>query len=184
MIQRVFTLLLILSSQLFAYNYDDTIIKIEAKLFPKIALLEENIKKSQSKFLSITIFANEIDTLAAYNFKKAIETNYPQEFSGKKIHVNVKQFSLKTAQKVDAIIILSHTQAKLKEITKWANKNAIVSFSYDPYYLENGVLASIYIGKTTQPYLNSSSMKKYGFHFNAFLLQLCKFKQIQEYNEK
>jgi len=176
MTQRVLTLLLILSVQLSAYSYNDTIIKIEAKLFPKIALLEENIQNSHSKFLSITIFTNEVDTLFAYNFKKAIELQYPKDFSSKKVRVDVKQFSLKTAQKVDAIIILNHTSTKLKKITKWANKNAIVSFSYDPYYLKHGVLASIYIGKTTQPYLNSSIMKKYGFRFNAFLLQLCKFK--------
>jgi len=184
MIQRVLTLLLILSVPLFSYSYDDTIIKIEAKLFPKIALLEENIQDSKSKFLSITIFVNEIDKLAAYNFKKAIELQYPKDFSGKKVRVDVKQFSLKSAQKVDAIIILNNTQAKLKKITKWANKNGIVSFSYDPYDLENDVLVSIYIGKTTKPYLNSSVMKKYGFRFNAFLLQLCKFKQIQGHNEK
>jgi len=184
MIQRVFTLFLILSLQLFACSYDDTILKIEAKLFPKIALLEQNIQKSQSKFLTITIFANEIDRVTAYNFKKTIEMNYPQEFSGKRIQVNVRQFSLKSVQKVDAIIILNHTQKKIKEITKWANENAIVSFSYDPYDLENGVLASIYIGKTTKPYLNSSVMKKYNFQFNAFLLQLCKLKQINEQNEK
>jgi len=184
MIQRVLTLLLIVSLQLFANSYDDTILKIEAKLFPKIALLEQNIQKSQSKFLNITIFANEIDRVTAYNFKKTIEKNFPQAFSGKKIQVDVKQFSLQGAQKVDAIILFNHTCKKIQEITKWANKNAIVSFSYDPCYLENGVLASIYLGKTTKPYLNSSVMKKYNFQFNAFLLQLCKLKQVNEQNEK
>ena len=177
MIQRVLTLLLILSAQIFAYSYDDTIIAIEAKLFPKIILLEENLEKSQKNEIKIIILSSKIDQKVAFRFKHAIEKNYPNKLAGKKLIVTVENFAQAKNHISDAIIILNHSKEDVIQIAQWANKNNIISFSYDPYYLEYGVLASIYIGKTTKPFLNSKIMKEYDFNFNAFLLQLCKFTQ-------
>ena len=180
MIQRVLTLLLILSAQIFAYSYDDTIIQIEAKLFPKIILLEENMQDSKKSEIKIVILSSKLDENVASRFKSAIEKNYPNRLAGKKILVSVKTFSQAKKDTSDALIILKHSEDELTQIALWANKNHIISFAYDPYYLEYGVLASIYIGKTTKPFLNSTIMKEYNFNFNAFLLQLCKFTTTKE----
>ena len=73
MIKRVSLFFLLLSTLLYAKQYDATIMAIEAKLFPKIALLEQHIKQDSSAELRITIFANEIDFDAAENFKTKYE---------------------------------------------------------------------------------------------------------------
>jgi len=174
MIKRIFLLLLI-SISLFAKQYDPTIIAIEAKLFPKIALLEQHIKHNPSGVLKITILAKEIDFSAAEIFRLKIESNYPDMIGNKKVVVNILKFKSPTLKLSDAVIVLSHKPKELQAIALWANKNKIVSFAYDPSYLKYGLLSSIYIGKSTKPYLNRKIMKKYNFIFDSYLLQLSKF---------
>lgn len=174
MLRSLVLLLLLLSSILFAKQYDTRIMTIEAKLFPKIALLEQHIKNNPSKILSIVILANEIDLNAAENFKTKIISNYPDPISNKQIVVNILKLEQLKDNPPDAIIVLSHEEKKLKEIASWANKNKIVSFVYDPSYFKYGYLASIYVGKTTKPNLNKKTILEYNFIFDPYLLQLSK----------
>lgn len=176
MIKRVFFLFLILSSLLLARNYDQTIIDIESKLFPKMALLEKRVEKSSSPYLNISIVANEMDFDVAQGFKTNIESSYPNAMLNKKIITKVIRFEDLKTQTPDAIIVLHDSKETLRAIASWANERKIVSFAYDPSYLEDGFLASIYIEKSTKPYLNAQVIKKFGFIFNTYLLRLSKFK--------
>lgn len=177
MIKRVCFLLLLLSAQLFSQQYEMNIVHIEAKLFPKIALLEKQIQKSDAPNLNIYIFAKNIDLDVAQSFKAQIEANYPDALLNKKIVVRVMDFTQDMKQKPAAVIVLQHSNRELKKIAAWANKNRIITLAYDPAYLNNGLLVSIHIGKTIQPYLNKQMIKKYGFIFNPYLMQLSKFKE-------
>lgn len=163
MIQRLFLLLLVLSVLLRAKEYNDTVMDIEAKLFPKIALLEERIANNPSPYLTIAIIYTEPDYNVAQNFKQKIESCYPNKLRDKKVLVTL------------ALLVLSHEPRELEIIALWANKNKIVTFAYEPAFLEYGLTASIYIGKATKPYLNNSIIKKHGFVFDPYLLQLSKF---------
>lgn len=175
MIQRLFFLLLVLSVLLGAKEYDNTVMDIEAKLFPKIALLEESIAHNPSPNLTITIICTEPDYDVAQNFKQKIEFYYPNKLRDKKVLVTLAQFGDTHIENADALLVLSHEPHELEIIALWANKNKIVTFAYDPAFLEYGLIASIYIGKDTKPYLNNSIIKKYGFVFDPYLLQLSKF---------
>lgn len=175
MIQKLFFLFLVLSALLGAKEYDDTVMDIEAKLFPKMALLEEKIANNPSPYLTIAIIYTESDYDAAQNFKQKIESYYPNKLRNKKVLVTLAQFGLSHIVDTDAFLVLSHDAHDLEIIALWANKNKIVTFAYEPTFLEYGLIASIYIGKTTKPYLNNHSIKKYGFVFDPYLLQLSKF---------
>ena len=177
MIKRVCFLLLLLSVQLFSQQYDMNIVYIEAKLFPKIALLEKQIQKSDAPDLNIYIFAKDIDLDVAQSFKSKIEANYPNILLNKKIIVRIMNFTQDIKHKPAAIIVLQHSKKELQKIAMWANKNKIITFAYDPIDLNVGLLVSIYIGKTIQPYLNKQIIKQYGFIFNPYLMQLSKFKE-------
>ncbi|MBA3027182.1 MAG: hypothetical protein FP820_12395 [Sulfurimonas sp.] len=175
MIQRLFLLLLVLSVLLRAKEYNDTVMDIEAKLFPKIALLEERIANNPSPYLTIAIIYTEPDYNVAQNFKQKIESCYPNKLRDKKVLVTLAQFGLSHIVDTDALLVLSHEPRELEIIALWANKNKIVTFAYEPAFLEYGLTASIYIGKATKPYLNNSIIKKHGFVFDPYLLQLSKF---------
>jgi hypothetical protein len=174
MIQKILSLLIILSVQLFASQYNSIILELEAKLFPKMILLSEDLDKNATA-LNIYIIAKEIDTHSAEQFKKLIKSNYPDKILGKKVEVSVKKFK-HFKDLPNALIVLRHNEEELSKIALWANKNKIISLAYDPSYMQYGILASIYIGKTTKPYLNKTAIQKYGFVFNPYLLELSKFK--------
>ena len=173
MIKKLFLLCLLFISNLSALEYDATILELEAKLFPKMILLSDTLHKKNGT-LSIYIITQEIDIKSAEYFQDLILTNYPKKISGKKIEVSIKEFT-KFKKNPDAIIVLDHSEERLTKIALWANSNKIISLAYDPYYMSYGLLASLYIGKTIKPYINSTTMKKYNFSFNPYLLKLSKF---------
>ncbi|MEA3373192.1 MAG: hypothetical protein U9Q62_05810 [Campylobacterota bacterium] len=175
MIKRAFLLFLLLSTLLLAKQYDTTIMAIEAKLFPKIALLEQHIKDNKSPTLEITILAIETDYHAAERFKKQIESTYPKGIAERKLRVNISKFRPDHMEKPDAVIVLSHRPEELKAIASWANRNQIVSFSYDPFNLSYGLLISIYFGQSAKPYLNRKVIHENRFVFDHYLLKLSKF---------
>lgn len=170
--------LLLFPSFVYSKYYDNNIMTIEAKLFPKILVLEESIKENSSGKLIIAIVANKENLYAAMIFKNKILSNYPNTIDGKKVTVYVSNFKNLNKEHIDGIIVLGHASEELKEIALWANQNKIVSFVYDYSNLKYGFLASIYIGKTTKPYLNKSTILKYNFTFDAYLLQLSKINSI------
>ena len=174
MMQRVFSLLLLLQVYIFAAHYNPTIIELEAKLFPKMLVLSEELKKDAPN-LYICIITKETDMRHAQLFKEIIQKNYKEKLTGKNVVVTIRNFD-DIEHYPDGIIVLQHTQKEIERIANWANANKIVSFSYDPTYLEHGILASLYIGVSTKPYLNREIIKKYKFRFNPYLLELSKFK--------
>ncbi|MEN4045676.1 hypothetical protein [Sulfurimonas sp. NWX367] len=162
---------------LFGYQYDTVIIDIEAKLFPKIALMEKSVQKSPSKRLNIWIVYKKIDTKMAKKFKFKIEMLYKMPLLGKKITVDTVLMSQynKMQNLPDALIVLSYDSKEMKDIAKWANENKIVSFVYEPKDLQYGFLGSVYIGLCVKPYLNKKTIKEFGFVLTPYLLQLSKF---------
>lgn len=174
MIKRVLSLLLLLSLPLLASHYNSTVLKIEAKLFPKMALLNENLDKNSTE-LKLYILALPEDFNRAKELKNFIEFYYQEKVGGKDIRVSIKQF--KDFEKLpDALIILHHSPEELTKIAHWANRHKIVTLAYDPSYMEYGLLSSIYIGKSVKPYLNREVIQKYNFIFNPNLLKLSKFR--------
>lgn len=174
MIGKLITLVLVLSLKLFASQYDDTILSLEAKIFVKMTLLSEKRNRRGDDTLRIFIITRECDFGSAQKFKDMIVEYYPNRVLGKKVVVSIKEFS-STLTYPDAIIVLKHSQEQLKEIALWANEHKVVSFGYDPAYMQMGILASLYIGKSLKPYLNKSIMQHYHFKFNPYLLELSKF---------
>jgi hypothetical protein len=174
MIKKLLVSLLLVQLQVFANHYKSTIIELEAKLFPKMLMLSEDIKKD-SQYLHIYIIAQEKDMNRAKEFKTAIESNYKEKLMNKTVKVYIQEFH-SIENYPDGIIVLHHSQEELLRISNWANANKIVSFSYEPSYLDFGILGSLYIGASTKPYLNKKVIKKYKFNFNPYLLELSKFK--------
>lgn len=167
-------LFLFLTLQLFGNYYNSTMIEIEAKLFPKMMIFSADIDK-KSKILKIEIVAHAQDYRYAQEFKEAIKSNYPDKLMNRALQVSITELS-KMDSSSDAIIVLNHTEKELVKIATFANSRKIPSFAYNPFYMDSGILASLYIGRTTKPYLNKDVMQKYNFTFNPYLLKLSRFR--------
>ena len=164
-------------TSLFGYQYNSVILDIEAKIFPKIALMEKSVQNSPSKSLHIIIVYKKINAKVAKKFQSKIEMTYKAPLLGKKIVVDVVLMRRyhKLQMLPDVIIVLSYPPKEMKDIAKWANENKIVSFVYEPKDLQYGFLGSVYIGLSVKPYLNKETIKESGFVFTPYLLQLSKF---------
>ncbi|WP_428738441.1 hypothetical protein [Sulfurimonas sp.] len=174
MIKKVFSFI-VFSIQLFAYSYDNAIIEIEAKLFPKIAVLEKTTQKEKTDTLQVYIVHTEVDHDTAQKFKTSIEKFYSEKLINKKISVSIiiqEQLSL---TQEGMLIVLYHPTKNLKEIAQWANEHHRISFIYDYLEIEYGFLGSIYADQEIKPYLNRQTIQKYNFNFDTYLLGLSKF---------
>ncbi len=176
--KKILFIFLITVASLFSYEYDDTIMSIEAKLFPKIALMEQHIRQKPKSSLDIFILYKEIDEDVAKKFAAKIKQRYREALLGKKICVDrLLLTEIDKVQKIpDVIIVLSYDAKEMRSVAAWSNKNGVVSFVYEPKDLEYGFVGSVYIGKTVKPYLNKQTIKEHGFVFTPYLLQLSKFK--------
>ncbi len=174
MIKRSIFLLGTLVSLLGA-AYNPTIMAIEAKLFPKIALLEQHVKSRTSTSLKITIVSIESEREFAVQFKERMEKAYPNGILGRSLQIGIEPFSKTMDEDHHVLIVLTHSDRQLKKIAQWANEKKIVTMAYDPYHLKYGLLVSIYFGKTAQPYINRKVSNEVDFEFDHYLLNLAKF---------
>ena len=57
---------------------------------------------------------------------------------------------------------------------EFAREHSIVTYAYNPSYLKEGVLMSLYIDQKTRPYLNLTEAKSYNIRFSNILLKIAK----------
>ncbi|MCK9372932.1 MAG: hypothetical protein M0P91_07025 [Sulfuricurvum sp.] len=62
----------------------------------------------------------------------------------------------------------------ISQISAWGISNSVPTFSYDPKDLDNGILGSIAIERTTVIYLNKNVLKLSKIRFNETLFQIAR----------
>lgn len=62
----------------------------------------------------------------------------------------------------------------ITQISAWGISNSVPTFSYDPKDLDNGILGSIVIERTTVIYLNKNILKLSKIRFNETLFQIAR----------
>jgi len=151
----IFLFLIIFS---FATAIDKNLLLIEAKLYPKIALLINDL--SAKKKINIAIIANNKTLEIATEFKNFILEN-------KKFKVNiVKEANLK----YDVYILTYDVD---KSVLKKLIKNKKVIFTIYPNKINNAMF-SIYIGPRIYPYINPKLIKEAKIKINPIIFKVGK----------
>ena len=172
--RRVLVFLILINISLFAYKYNDFLIKADAKIFPKIILLDKYMKnKIVNGSIKIAILYEENDLNTAIVLKSAIFDTNRRKLENYKLEVdlvNIKDF-LNDDIKYNAIFILKTSCENFEQIAKKISNTGIVSFVYDKNDLEKGFLFSIDIENKPIIYMNKKALNK-NFDFIPELYQL------------
>lgn len=162
---------------LFGYSYDDLVLKAQSSIFPKIMLLDKEIKnKLVNNKIIYTIVYDEDDYQTALHVKEDINTVFKGHFDKYPYEITLVNFShLSPTIKTSALYVLKSSKENIKKAANIARKKGIVSFSYDVNNLQYGLLFSLHIEKSTLLYLNKEYLSMKKIDFVDLLLQMVKF---------
>jgi len=174
--KKILFLYLTLVNIVFAYNYDDVILKAQASIFPKIILLDKKIEdKLIDGKIIYTIVYNKDDYLTALSIEKFIDKNFQGQLDKYDYKINLvefENFSLKT--EASAIYVLNQSD-QIENIATMAREKGIISFSYDINNLKKGLMFSLVIEKSTVLYLKKEILFTKKIEFVDALLQMVRF---------
>jgi hypothetical protein len=161
---------------LFAYNYDDLLLKAQSSIFPKIMLLDKKVKNKliENKVVYTIVYDNN-DYETALHVKNYIDTVFKGHFNGYLYEINIVDFEhMSMNTKASAFYVLKSFKKNIEKVANIARQKGVITFSYDIENLKYGLLLSLIIQKSTVIYLNKENLTK-DIDFVDFLFQMVKF---------
>lgn len=157
-----------------ATTYDSTLLQIGAKIFPKIALMEQGTNERIESTLNFAIVTLPSNKETAQRLSEMVKRQYPDGINNHRLSLTI--VSPKEALEMNNghgfILLLNSENNMLIPIIEHAAKNKILTFSLDPSLLQKGVAVSLYVGKNVKPYINTSTLKQVPFNFEYGFLKL------------
>lgn len=166
-----FTLLLLFS---FLHGQNNLLLDTHIRMIPKIMALDTKlVSKSGSKKIELAIIYDDERKKLATEIASEINRHYNNKvgnitFSASAVSSN----ELIEHRDIDFIYTIALTSPSLKKVAQWGLRNGIPTFSDDINGLDNGILGSIAIERSTVIYLSKSALKEGKFRFNESLFQI------------
>ena len=161
MISKKIFFIIFLQFSLFANSvYNINFLDFQAKVFPKIILLDNNFEdKLLENSVVLTILYEEIDYSTVEILKDKIEKEY-NSLKDYNLKVNSLKYSEFNANKLStAYILLLGKDKKILEISKILSSNSRLTFAYDNSYLDLGVIFGLSITSKVDILLNIEALK-------------------------
>jgi len=167
-------LLSFLSMNLAAVEIDSLLLKAEATIFPKIILLDQDIKdKAYNNRLTLDIIYTADERDGAEELKSMIDTEHKHqlgEFVFETRLVNSEQFEKRAD--VSAYYVFDASTETVKTIIAHAAQTRRICFGY--YYKDRETLVSMHVKEKTYIYLNKAALREYRVSFLPIFYKLAK----------
>jgi len=171
---KLFFLLGIAFSLIFATTINGSLLKIHATIVPKLFLMDYSYKeKVNNNSIIIALIYNRVDYKKALLLKNRIEDRYSRGL--KSFHIKTKLVLYSDIDGFDANIyyLFPSESEDIRKVLKKADENQALTFSYLENDLKYGVMISLNIGKKVRPILNLDAIRQYKISFRPILLDIC-----------
>jgi hypothetical protein len=176
LINRFFFLFIftLFSTVLHASDYDDDTLDIFSKIIPRFVLMSSQKNTLQNK-ISICILHDKFDARAAETLTDKIYKNYPDGIKNYKIKVTESDYSnVDVCGKSQLVFMFDSNENNIDNSIRILNQYPILTMSYNANYLENGVDATLFLGRKVVPYINMRAMRQSGIDLDNILVQISK----------
>jgi len=171
---RIWVLFFIL---LLSVQAEDTLLlNSHIKMIPKIMALDTRLsaKSSSNKSILAIVYEGNRKNVAQ---KIADEINL--NHNGKVANLTFSTVALSVdevlvRQDISFTYLTKMSTSSTRKIAAWGINNTIPTFSYDMSNLEEGILGSIAIERSTVIYMNKTVLKEGKFRFNDTLFQIAR----------
>lgn len=169
-------LLMIISNNVYAYDYDSLLMRAQADIFPKIILLDKGlVDKLESEQIIINIIYSGQEKNIAMQIKKLIHKKYKEVLGGKNLVVNEVDFKdFDKSSLATAYFLLKGPVGIYTKITKYAANQQRLVFSYDYKDFEKNSLVSVLVREKTYIYLNKKAIHDYDIKFLPLFYKIVK----------
>lgn len=167
-------LLFLTPMMLYAAIYDSNLLQIGAKIFPKIVLMEKGTNDRIQTSVNLFIVASNSSKADAQRLSGMIEAQYSGTLSTHPLSIGIisPKEVLETKNAHGFIFLMDANDPSLSSLLDYAQRNKILTFSFDTELLQKGVAVSLYIGRNVKPYINLSTLKQVPFVFEYGFLKL------------
>jgi len=160
---RLIIALTLLFSSIKANSYDSSTLNIFAKIAPRFIMMSSQKKKLQeykTSEITICLLHERSDISSVDAFIEKINKNYPKGIANNSLELLPITSSELTQCKNAFMLFISDVQNRdINSAIEFSRKNEILSMSYNPKFLENGVSTSIFIGRKVVPYINVEALQ-------------------------
>lgn len=168
---------LIFSVNIYAYTYNEMLVKAQASIFPKILLLDKKLNQKLINNKIVLLIAHDSsDKEEAINIQNIFISEYKKHLSKYKLKVKTIEFSEVTSYtQATAIYTLYSDTQIINKVAYIAFSKGIISFAYDINNLKQGILLSLALEKNTVIYLNKKNLNNNGINFINSFYEIVKF---------
>ena len=168
------------ATSILALSINDSLLKIQATLLPKICLMDYKFKdKAKNNHIVIDILYDDSEYKNAHSLKDKIESKYKDGIKSYTIKVRLINYKDSLDSKTNIFYLFPTNIQSIKKVTKKAFQIKALTFSYLEEDLEHGVMISLNIGNKTRPVLNLRAIKSNDITLRPILLKISKI-----YNDK
>ncbi|MDP2077582.1 MAG: YfiR/HmsC family protein [Sulfuricurvum sp.] len=171
---KLFTVFCLATATIHASAYDDETLSIFSKILPRMILMssqKEKIKES----IQICVVNDKIDERSAISLIDKLHDAYPNGISNHPLVLtNTTYASMDKCQNNPLIFLFNSNDKNIEKALQYSHDHKSMSISYDPKYLENGVDASLFLGRKVTPYLNINALRKNGIEVDNLLIRISK----------
>lgn len=157
--------------------YNENILNIQAKVFPKIILSDNQLgDKLQENKIVLTILYEDIDLNTAQILKEKIEKNYPL-LKNNRLEVRLTKYSDFQSHKLTtAYYFLLGEKQTVVQIANILSQNSRLSFAYDDRYLDFGVIFGLKMSSQIDIFLNLQILKDSKIELQNSIFNVVKFR--------
>lgn len=176
--KKIFIILFIFKLFLFAQNYNDFLLKIQSKIYPKIILLDKKLnQRAANGKIMFGIVYDEGDYFVAQRIKNLIENmynNHLDKYEFKVIPIELFNVLNSEYKNYSYFYVLKSIPDRLKQLSLFVKKHNIITFTYDKEELKYGFLFSLDIEKKPIIYMNKKVFYK-DLEFTPYLYRIARF---------
>lgn len=174
---RYLIILLVLALSAIADSYNTGMLHIHAKVFPKILLIDTKIEeKLVNGAIKVIIFHSQEDIKVANALKDEMLRMYPliKVYPFEVLLKEYKEFDATEA--ATAYYELLGDKESVAGVNISAQKNSIITFSYDSRYLDYGTLMSLDISTKVVPYISIDVLKQSNIVLDNIIFKIARIK--------
>ncbi len=170
-------MLLLVPLLMWGYTYDLPLLKIQARLAPRLLMMSAGSSLPSEGEMTICLVHEEGDGAIPRFFREQLLQDYPEGLRGRKLKVlaaGYRQMERVCADS-DMLYLFPGSRERIREAATFARRTGKLTMAYRSEDLDEGVLMSVHLGRSVRPYLNLRAAKTAGIRFSSDLKRISKF---------